>query len=80
MQEVKITSADINDEQLKRLYEGAYLTYYMKKIFPFIILAIIAILGSCSQSGNKTKSSSIGADPQMTDRSEERRVGKECRL
>ena len=67
MQEVKITSADINDEQLKRLYEGAYLTYYMKKIFPFIILAIIAILGSCSQSGNKTKSSSIGADPQMTD-------------
>ena len=39
----------------------------MKKIFPFIILAIIAILGSCSQSGSKTKSSSIGADPQMTD-------------
>lgn len=24
MQEVKITSADINDEQLKRLYEGAF--------------------------------------------------------
>lgn len=24
MQEVKITSADINDEQVKRLYEGAF--------------------------------------------------------
>ena len=39
----------------------------MRKIFPFIILVIITILVSCSQSGSKTKSSSIGENPQMTD-------------